>query len=454
MITLVLRGDPIAGAWTNTQRYDMRINRWLLSADSIWNFSIGNGAAGRPSAGNVIAIGNMAGQGGTNATGMVALGYQSGYGATNAQYSFISGYAAGYQAVNSNNLNALGNQAAYQATTSPGLQAFGPFAGWKASASPYMVAIGYGAGRRAWQSPYSIHIGAETGTGASAGYQTLIGFRVGDSSQHNITGASNVVIGTNITTPATASARTLNIGGVIFGENLYGTTTGAPSKTAQVDGRVAIGGTDPNDAAILHLETTTMGFLPPRMSAVQASAIPSPPNGLVVYVYDTYGAFTSVGLWCLEGGTWKALSAAGSVSGVSSVSGTAVDNTDPANPVITTPLVEYGRYTPTFSSLSGISAIDVPLSANLNYHRIGQSVTVYGMVEIDHDGGAWSVEVDVPFGTSFEEYFVGGTGCPGANPSAYGCFKASGSGSKIVLSGYSEGTSVQLYNFSFDYTYD
>jgi hypothetical protein len=46
-------------------------------------------------------------------------------------------------------------------------------------------------------------------------------------------------------------------------------------------GVVGIGTTQP--AALLHLESTTSGFLPPRMSEEQRDAIPAPPEGLVVY---------------------------------------------------------------------------------------------------------------------------------------------------------------------------
>jgi hypothetical protein len=48
-------------------------------------------------------------------------------------------------------------------------------------------------------------------------------------------------------------------------------------------GNVSIGTGSPNAAALLHLASTTKGFLPPVMTTAQKSAISSPPAGLVVY---------------------------------------------------------------------------------------------------------------------------------------------------------------------------
>jgi len=52
-----------------------------------------------------------------------------------------------------------------------------------------------------------------------------------------------------------------------------------------VDGSIGVGG-DPNANAILDLQSTTKGFLPPRLSSVQRNAISSPANGLMVYDSD------------------------------------------------------------------------------------------------------------------------------------------------------------------------
>jgi hypothetical protein len=48
-------------------------------------------------------------------------------------------------------------------------------------------------------------------------------------------------------------------------------------------GNVGIGTTSPNAAAILHLNSTTKGFLPPQMTTTQRGAISSPPEGLLIW---------------------------------------------------------------------------------------------------------------------------------------------------------------------------
>jgi len=54
---------------------------------------------------------------------------------------------------------------------------------------------------------------------------------------------------------------------------------------------------------MLDITSTTQGVLLPRMTSTQASAITAI-NGLMLYVTDTDAAFTSVGFWGYENGTW------------------------------------------------------------------------------------------------------------------------------------------------------
>jgi len=70
---------------------------------------------------------------------------------------------------------------------------------------------------------------------------------------------------------------------------------------------VGIGTTSPVASAKLEVSSTTSGFLPPRMTATQASAISSPAQGLLLFVSDTNGTFTSVGWWGYNGATWEKL---------------------------------------------------------------------------------------------------------------------------------------------------
>ncbi len=69
-------------------------------------------------------------------------------------------------------------------------------------------------------------------------------------------------------------------------------------------GNVSIGASTPDASAALDVQSTTQGFLPPRMTATQASAIASPAEALLIYVTDTNGTFTQKGWWGWNGSAW------------------------------------------------------------------------------------------------------------------------------------------------------
>ena len=68
---------------------------------------------------------------------------------------------------------------------------------------------------------------------------------------------------------------------------------------------ITIGTTAPNSSAKLQVDSTTQGFLPPRMTGAQANAIVTPAEGLMVYITDTTTIpFILKGWWGYNGATW------------------------------------------------------------------------------------------------------------------------------------------------------
>lgn len=66
-------------------------------------------------------------------------------------------------------------------------------------------------------------------------------------------------------------------------------------------------GAFPVAGAELSVSSTTRGFLPPRMTAAEASALSPTPDGLMIYVTSTDATFTAVGFWGLVAGAWQNL---------------------------------------------------------------------------------------------------------------------------------------------------
>jgi hypothetical protein len=73
--------------------------------------------------------------------------------------------------------------------------------------------------------------------------------------------------------------------------------------TATTSAQVGIGTTDPNGSAALDITSTTAGFLPPRMTALQRAAIPSPALGLMVFCTNCASGEGEIQVYYASG--WK-----------------------------------------------------------------------------------------------------------------------------------------------------
>ena len=82
---------------------------------------------------------------------------------------------------------------------------------------------------------------------------------------------------------------------------LHFTIQAGPKMTIDNAGNVGIGTTSPSASALLDMNSTTKGFLMPRMTTAQRSAIASPALGLSVFDTDTKT------IWAYDGTAWKNL---------------------------------------------------------------------------------------------------------------------------------------------------
>lgn len=89
--------------------------------------------------------------------------------------------------------------------------------------------------------------------------------------------------------------------------NMYFLTSNTTRMLLDNTGSLSIGTAAPNASSALDIQSTTKGFLPPRMTTTQASAIASPAEGLMIYVTNTNGTFTVKGWYGYNGAAWERL---------------------------------------------------------------------------------------------------------------------------------------------------
>ena len=74
-----------------------------------------------------------------------------------------------------------------------------------------------------------------------------------------------------------------------------------------IDSPLVVGTTTIDPSAQFQIDSTSKGFLMPRMRASEAEAISTPGQGLLIFVTDTRGVFDAVGWWGYNGTAWEKL---------------------------------------------------------------------------------------------------------------------------------------------------
>jgi hypothetical protein len=250
--------------------------------------------------------GNLTAKGATLSTDAVVNGVNIGRGAGN----IVSNTRVGQNALNANttgNSNtANGVYALFANTTGGGNTANGVYA---------LFANTTGADNTA-NGVYALFANTTGGGNTANGYYALVSNTTGNNNtangvqalQNNTTGGGNTANGyyagryiADGTTSLTISNNSVFLGSdtkaladnqsnqIVIGNNAIGlgsntTVLGNSSTTdTAIYGRLLSGTTAPIASAQVQIDSTTRGFLPPRMTTTQINAISSPAVGLVVY---------------------------------------------------------------------------------------------------------------------------------------------------------------------------
>jgi hypothetical protein len=88
---------------------------------------------------------------------------------------------------------------------------------------------------------------------------------------------------------------------------IFQNSTTEAARFAATTGNLLLKTTTDVPSSLLTMNSTTQGFLPPRMTGAQALAISSPAQGLIVFATATSGAITAVGFWGYNGSAWVQL---------------------------------------------------------------------------------------------------------------------------------------------------
>ena len=289
------------------------VNSLYTNISGIGNTAIGHQSMYFNDAGtNNTAIGYYSMLSNLSGGGNTAIGYQSLFSNTLGSNSTAVGLNTLYTNSSGANNSAVGLNSMLSNTIGSENTGIGSGTIYTNSTGSSNTAVGFNA-------LYYNTIGASnTAVGGTSLIFNTIGINntaIGFDSGRYVTGGGNNEISSNsvylgYSTKASADG---NVNEIVIGyltEGLGSNTVtlgNASILNTYLRGGTGVNTTSVNASAQLQVDSTTKGFLPPRMTATQASAIGTPAEGLMVYVTDTNGTFLAKGWYGYDGAAWQKL---------------------------------------------------------------------------------------------------------------------------------------------------
>jgi hypothetical protein len=228
-------------------------NNTIGSSNSFFGVSSGNA---NTTGGNNSFFGSSAGAANTTGGTNSFFGQVSGFANTTGSNNSFFGTSSGQGNTTGASNSFFGVSAGLSNTTASSNSFFGENAGLANTTGANNIAFGRNSGRYAGSGTTAM---TSVNNSIYLGFQTR-GLNATGSTNEVVIGYDVVGLGSNTTVLGNSSTTF----GRWYGSLLLGTTTNAAS-------------------SILTMESTTQGFLPPRMTTTQKNAIASPATGLVVY---------------------------------------------------------------------------------------------------------------------------------------------------------------------------
>jgi len=229
---------------------------------------------------------------GTTFGSNTAIGFSALKANTTGYQNTAIGTSALFSTTTGNSNVGIGILALYTNTTASGCVAIGGRALFTSNAT-YNVGIGVDSLYLTTSGPNNTAIGSLSGREITTGQaNTVIGYQAG---RGITTGSYNTIIGV-VTGLSSSLANNIIIADGQGNQRINGNSSGS----------IGFGtGTTITASAKVQIDSTTQGFLPPRMTGAQAEAISTPAAGLMVYANNGNGTtITSIGWWGFDGTNW------------------------------------------------------------------------------------------------------------------------------------------------------
>ena len=290
----------------------------LSSNTGASNTAIGSSALQNSTGSANTAIGDDAMQGSTTGSGNVVIGIQTLDGLNEGDNNNVIGLRSGRNNTTGSNNNILGANSFTQNTSGSenigigstvlrnnetgerniaiGQQAMGnnPAANGDMDDN---IALGFRAG-------FNLSGAATEGDGANN--NLMLGYQAGDLTTF---GDNNVIIGYDVDASSATASQELNLGGILFGN--LGDDPATAGVTEMPNIGIGVSNAKAIDAsALLELNSTIRGFLPPRMTEAERDSIGTPATGLLIFATD---AGTGGLLQFFDGTSWVNVGGGGAV---------------------------------------------------------------------------------------------------------------------------------------------